>query len=119
MPILFSFWFWVFQLPQESERDEPDIGTLLSAPVLSEGKVLKKDPKAVACDSEGVYCFLMWTEQGRWLSPWVTYGKRRLPVVEVGLVVGRVLPLLCLSPQLELGRKGTPGPLEDYDFPFQ
>lgn len=100
------------------ERYEPDIGTLLSAHVLSEGKVLKKDAEAVACDSEDAYCFLMWTQQGRWLSPWVTSGKRRLPIVEVGLVVGRVLPLLCLSPQLDLGRKGDPGPLRTMIFPF-
>lgn len=40
------------------ERYEPDIGTLLSAHVLSEGKVLKKDAEAVACDSEDAYCFL-------------------------------------------------------------
>lgn len=34
------------------------------------------------------------------------------------LVGGRVLPLLCLSPQLRLDRKDTPGPLEDCHFPF-
>lgn len=34
------------------------------------------------------------------------------------LVVGRVPPLAPFVSQLEVGRKGTPDPLEDDDFPF-
>lgn len=43
----------------------------------------------MACDSENVYCFLMWTKQGRWLSPWVMNGKRRFPTAEVGFGGGK------------------------------
>lgn len=96
MPIPFSFWFWVFQLPQESERYEPDIGTLLSAPVLSEGTVLQ-DPKAVACDSEDVYCFLMLLSREGGSLLGLHMGKGGSQLWRWVLVVGRVLPLLFVS----------------------
>lgn len=64
--ILF-FWFWAFQFPRESEWYKPDIETLLSAPMLSEGRVLRTDPKGMACYLKEGQCFLMWTKQGKWV----------------------------------------------------
>lgn len=85
----FFFWFWAFPFPRESEWYKPDIETLLSAPMLTEGRVLRMDPKGYL--KEGQY-FLMWTKQGRWVFPWVTCGERMPPIVEVGVGGGKSPP---------------------------